>query len=70
MTGGVSSQTGSQVRLDTTEVLVEGGTAWRQVGKLPTPLGGLTGVSMNNEIYMIGTIFITRNVSKPRNIKL
>ena len=52
----MSSQPGSQGRLDTTEVLVEGGTAWRQVGKLPTPLGSFTGVSMNNEIYMIGMI--------------
>ena len=63
VTGGVSSQPGSQGRLDTTEVLVEGGTAWRQVGKLPTSLGGLTGVSMNNEIYMIGMIcFKTRSI--------
>ena len=57
--GGVSSQPGSEGRQTTTEVLVEGGTEWRLVGELPTPLGGMSGATLGNKAYIIGRILKT-----------
>ena len=40
--------------LDTTEILRDGEKAWRDVGRLPETTFGLSGVNLNNVIYMTG----------------
>ena len=37
-----------------TEILLEGEEAWRDVGQLPETTFGLSGVNLNNVIYMLG----------------
>ena len=55
MVGGVSSQTGSQVRQSSAELLVKGDASWRELSaELPTALGGLAGVNVYNKVYFIG----------------
>ena len=49
MTGGL---TDSSRRLDTTEVYA--GTAWREVGRLPSPRSELAGATVRGALYMLG----------------
>ena len=47
--------------LDTTELLIEGAASWIiSEKKLPTRRDGLTGVSINNKIFMTGTVKIAQ----------
>jgi len=52
VTGGTDGITGA---LTSTEILVSGAESWTEVaGQLPKPLMGLSGVSLNNKIFMTG----------------
>ena len=52
VTGGIF---GVNEATSSTEVYVEGASAWTQGPELPRALLGLRGVSVNNEVLMIGT---------------
>ena len=43
-------------RLSSTEVLVDGTTAWMSAGELPVAMYGLKAVSLNNKIFITGNI--------------
>ena len=46
---------GFDVAIDTTEILVHGGSSWSLAGALPTGgIRGLSSVSLNNEIFVTG----------------
>ena len=45
-------------RLSSTEILVQGGGEWTSAGELPVAMGGLRGLSFNNNIFMTGNIII------------
>ena len=53
VTGGYD---GSGKGLSSTEVLVEGTTAWMSAGELPMAMGALKAVSLNNKIFITGNI--------------
>ena len=44
--------------VSSTEVLVEGTTAWMSAGELPVAMNGLRGVSFDNNIFVTGNISI------------
>ena len=56
MVGGREKDDGGHdVNIDTTEMLVHGGSSWSLVGALPTgAISGLSSVSLNNEIFVTG----------------
>ena len=61
VTGGYYGEMDDARRLEetsSTEVYVEGASAWTKGPPLPRTLIGLRGVSVNNEILMIGTFKI------------
>ena len=45
-------------RLSSTEVLVDGTTAWMSAGELPVAMYSLRGVSLNNDVFVTGNIII------------
>ena len=42
--------------LSSTEVLVEGTSAWMSAGELPMAMGALKAVSLNDKIFITGNI--------------
>ena len=44
--------------LSSTEVLVDGTSAWMSSGELPVAMNTLKGVSLNNDIFVTGNIIV------------
>ena len=56
VTGGYSGGLSKVDLISSTETLVEGASAWAFTGELPVAMYGLRGVSLNNEVFMIGNL--------------
>ena len=52
VTGGFDSSVGD--RLSSTETLTAGSSEWVEAGALPTARSGLTGVTVDNQFYVLG----------------
>ena len=56
MTGGHTLAAGDSRSLASTILLIDGYDEWTQVGDLPVALTGLRAVTLNNNIFIIGSI--------------
>ena len=52
VTGGGQYSGGGEVYLDTTEVLTDMAGTWSLTAPLPSPRGGISAVSVKNNIYV------------------
>ena len=50
----ISGGFGNNNRLSSTEILIEGTTAWTAAGDLPSARYGLTGASVDSTVLMLG----------------
>ena len=50
VTGGYNGK-----NIISTEIMSASGTNWSYVGNLPRPSNGLSGISVNNQIFVTGT---------------